>query len=221
VRWSGAWQTPSLLSFPNAQDLTIEEACQSDEKRRCWQHSTLLDYGSYAYIRVLDESSEYPIVKMSHDGDAKRLFIRREFEILKSLNTLPVVCVQDEPLSDDGGLFGFRMQKLYSINIVELAERLEELKEAIRMVHKAGIVMNDVSISNVMLDARDKITLIDFGFAGRIGENVPTFFPSWKSQQALFSVETDNVGFDEIHELCRERASQIQIPFPATTHVYV
>jgi len=38
--------------------------------------------------------------------------------------------------------------------------------------------MNDVLISNVILNARDKITLINFGFTRRIRENVPTFFLS-------------------------------------------
>jgi len=70
------------------------------------------------------------------------------------------------------------MQKLYSINIVKLAKRLEELKEVIRIVYKARIVINDVLISNVILNARDKIILINFGFTRRIRENVPTFFPS-------------------------------------------
>ena len=52
TRWSGAWQPLSLLGFPNIQDLTIQEAYQSDEKRRYWQHSTMLNYGSHAHIRT-------------------------------------------------------------------------------------------------------------------------------------------------------------------------
>lgn len=112
--------------------------------------------------------------------------------------------MQDEPVSDKDGILGFYMQKLCKINIIELAERLDELKDAIEMVHEAGIVVNDVSISNIMLDAQNNITLIDFGFAGRIGEKVPDFFPPWKSQRALFSVETDYKAFDEICEICKD-----------------
>ncbi len=209
TRWSGAWQPPSLLGFPKIQELTIQEAYQSDEKRRCWQHSTILDYGSYAHIRILDDSSQYPILKIAHHGDAERQFISREFEMLKMLNTQPVVRVQEEPISDEDGLFGFHMQKLYKINTVELAKRLDELEDAIKRVHEAGIAINDISISNVMLDAQDKITLIDFGFAGRIGEEVPSFFPPWKSRRALFSVETDNEAFEEICSLCKEGTFQI------------
>ncbi|KAL9123652.1 MAG: hypothetical protein Q9217_006935 [Psora testacea] len=209
IGWSGAWQPPNLLGFPNIQDITIQEAYQSDEKRRCWQHSTLLDYGSYAYIRVLDESSEYSILKVAHDGDAQRQFICREFEMLKLLDTQPVVRVRKEPISDKNGLFGFHMQKLYKIKTVELAERLDELEKAIKVIHEAGIAINDVSISNVMLDVQDNITLIDFGFAGRIGEEIPSFFPPWKSRRALFSVETDNEAFNEICNLCKEGTLQI------------
>ncbi len=96
----------------------------------------MLAYGSYTYVRVCDKPSEFPIFKISHDGNAKRLFIRIDFEILKSLNSLPVVRVHGDPISDKGGLFGFRMQELYKINVGELAKRLDELKEEIRTVRR-------------------------------------------------------------------------------------
>lgn len=165
----------------------------------------MLEYGSYAYVRISDKSSRYPILKIAHHGDARRRFIKREFEMLKLLNTQPVVRLQDEPVSDEDGLFGFRMQRLCKINTVELAERLDELEDAIRRVHATGIAINHVSISNVMLDAQDKITVIDFGFAGRIGEKVRSFFPPWKSRRELFSVETDNEAFIEVCNLRKER----------------
>lgn len=47
----------------------------------------MLDYGSYAYIRILDKSSRYSILKIAYYGDVKRQFISREFEMLKLLNT--------------------------------------------------------------------------------------------------------------------------------------
>ncbi|KAI9799440.1 MAG: hypothetical protein M1825_004540 [Sarcosagium campestre] len=213
ITWSGDWQVPSLLDFPNIRDVTLQEAHESDEKRRCWQHSTMLDYGAYGYIRVVDESSQYPILKLAHGNDAERLFISREFEMLKLLNNHPVVRVREEPISDEHGLIGFRMQKLYKINLRELSERLDEFEDAIKRVHEAGIAINDVSISNVMLDANDKITLIDFGFAGRIGERIPSFFPPWKSQRALFSVETDIEAFQEIRNDCETvRRSSYGLP---------
>lgn len=203
IKWSGAWQPPCLRGFPNIHDLTIQEAYQSDAKRCCWQRSTMLDYGSYAYVRILNKSSRYPILKIAHHGDPNRHFISREFAMLKLCKIQPVVRVQEEPVSDENGLFGFYMQKLCKINRIELAERLDELKDVIKRVHEAGIAINDVSISNVMLDAQDNITLIDFGFAGRIGEKIPSFFPPWKSRRALFSVETENEAFDEICKICR------------------
>lgn len=221
IQWSGAWQPPCLLAFPNIQDLTIQEAYQSDAKRRCWQHSAMLDYGSYPYVRIIDKASRYPILKIAHYGDANRHFISREFEMLKLLKSRPVVRVQEEPVSDENGLFGFHMQNLCKINRIELAERLDELKDAIERVHETGIAINDVSISNVMLDAQDNITLIDLGFAGRIGETVPSFFPPWKSRQALFSVETGNEAFDEICKickLCKDCTLQSSNPSPANTN---
>ena len=137
----------------------------------------MLAYRSYVYVRVYNKPSEFLILKISHVSDAKRLFIRNEFEILKSLNSLPVVHVYGDPFSDNGRLFGFRIQELYNINVNKLAKRLDEFKEVIRTVYRAGVVINNVSISNVIRDADSNIRLIDFGFAGRIGYKVPAFFP--------------------------------------------
>ncbi|MCJ1335902.1 hypothetical protein MMC09_001176 [Bachmanniomyces sp. S44760] len=203
IGWTGAPQLPNLDSFPDIKDLTTQKVSQSKEKQHCWQNSNLIDYGAYAYVRRLDESCKFSIVKMAHHGDPNRQLLCREFEILKSLDTPSVVRVQQEPLSDENGIIGFYMQRLYKIPVFDLAERLEELKDAIERVHKAGIVFNDVSISNVMLDAQDRITLIDFGFAGRIGEDIPSFFPPWKSRRAQFSVETDNEAYNEVCDLCK------------------
>lgn len=98
IKSSGAWQQPpSLLGFPNIQDLMIQEAYQSDVKRRCRQHSTMLDYGSYAYVRILDRSSRYPVLKIAHQGDAKRHFISREFEMLKLLKLSPLYACKTSP----------------------------------------------------------------------------------------------------------------------------
>ncbi len=163
----------------------------------------MLDYGSYAYVRILDKSSRYPILKIAHRGDAKRHFISREFEMLRLLKTQPVVRVHEEPVSDEDGIFGFYMQKLSKISRIELAGRLDDLLDAIERVHEAGIAINGVSISNVMLDAENNITLIDFGFAGPIGQVIPSFFPPWKSRRALFSVEADNESIDEICKICK------------------
>ena len=65
---------------------------------------------------------------------------------------------------------------MYQINTVELFGRLDGLYDAIETVHEAGIAINNISISNVMLDANDGIILIDFGFAERITEEIPSFF---------------------------------------------
>lgn len=89
-----------------------------------------------------------------------------------------------------------------------------------KRVHEAGIVTNDVSISNVILDTQDKMTLIDFGFAGRIREEVLSFFPPWKSRRAHFLVEIDNEAFDEVCNLCKEGTLQIPSPSQATIKAY-
>ena len=110
IKWSGSWQPPSLIGFPGIKGLNIERVRHSAEKQHWWQKSMLLDYGSYALVRICDEPNEFPVIKLAHDRDAQCLFIRNEFNILKSLQSQPVVKVYGTPLSDANGIFGFQMQ---------------------------------------------------------------------------------------------------------------
>jgi Protein kinase domain len=210
VQWSGSWQPPSLVGFPNIAGVNVEQVQQSAEKQRLWHESTPLDYGSCALIRIHNEQGDFPVIKLAHHGDAERLFIRNEFDILKSLTSEPVVRLHDRPLSDESGLFGIRMQMLQRIGIIELAERSNEVKEAVKKVHAAGVAMNDISISNVMLDRDDNITLIDFGFAGKVGTRVPPYFPLWKSKNSFFSIETDDEDLTKMFNACTSACDQLR-----------
>lgn len=42
IGWSGPWQTPSLVGFPQIQDLAVRRVCQSIERQRYWQHENRL-----------------------------------------------------------------------------------------------------------------------------------------------------------------------------------
>ncbi|KAL8910593.1 MAG: hypothetical protein Q9171_004132 [Xanthocarpia ochracea] len=75
--------------------------------------------------------------------------------VLRSTNALVVVRAQEGLLSDEGGIFGFWMDEVYGIGIGELMGRLDQLKGPIRMIHDAGMVIDDVSINNVMHDGED------------------------------------------------------------------
>ncbi|KAI9707059.1 MAG: hypothetical protein M1836_000019 [Candelina mexicana] len=208
LEWSGSMNVPNLSGFPNIEGLKVEKVNQSAEVRHCWQVSTLLDYGSYAQIRILDSSAEFPVMKLAHHLDVRRQYIENESNILKSLRSLPVVQVHSDPLEDENGIFGLRMQLLQRIEIDTLVERLDEVKEAVDKVHEAGVIINDISPSNVMLDQDDNITLIDFGFAGRNGASVPDYFPRWKAERPVFSLETDVEDLKKMSQLVVEQRGQ-------------
>jgi hypothetical protein len=48
-----------------------------------------------------------------------------------------------------------------------------------------------------MKDGNGEIVLIDFGFAGRIGDEVPPLIPTWVYTSGFFAAEDDLTAFDE------------------------
>lgn len=63
---------------------------------------------------------------------------------------------------------------LFKMDAAEILRRSSEILQSLRQLHSAGFCHSDFSPSNVMKDREDRITLIDFSHAGRIGEIVPS-----------------------------------------------
>ncbi|KAJ4306279.1 hypothetical protein N0V88_001078 [Collariella sp. IMI 366227] len=148
-----------------------------------------VDEGQPFKLPVVNDIEEYPLVKIAFD-DRQRRIIKNEFEILRELNSkgAPVVRVHPEPLVDADGIFGFWMQCLLPLR--PAADRkllgfrtesfpmpfrayLAEVQEAVKDIHRLGVVHLDLRPWNVMTDQDGKITVIDFGCAQRIGDKIP------------------------------------------------
>jgi serine/threonine protein kinase len=63
----------------------------------------------------------------------------------------------------DGETLTARLQRSGALQGDELLRVLAELADALEAVHRAGLVHGDIKASNVMLDARGRVILMDFG----------------------------------------------------------
>lgn len=191
ITWSGSSQYPDLTSLPSLKDIIILPVPQSSEIAAIWRESDLFDHGSHASIRI-SEHTRYPILKLAHSVELSRKLIQYEFKILATLTKLglPVVEFDPQPILDSGVICGYRMKKLSRLEASELPSRAHDIKQALTQFHHAGFSHGDVSPSNIMTkDGR--IILIDPSFAGRLGSEVPTFFPGWVYTDGIFGVGSD------------------------------
>ncbi len=63
----------------------------------------------------------------------------------------------------DGETLSARLQRSGALRGDELLRVLAELADALEAVHRAGLVHGDIKASNVMLDTRGRVILMDFG----------------------------------------------------------
>lgn len=187
VTWSsGSFQYPDFSAFPANFD--YYEIRQTHEMATLWANSTPLDYGVHASVRVSipprNERSEnpqdddFPISKLAHPDEDSLAMIRNEIEILSDpkMQSLPTVMIAEQPIVDEEAIVGFRMKRLTRLDFsTELYERKTDIRKALERLHEAGFCHGDFTPSNVMKNELGQITLIDFGYAGRIGEAVPLF----------------------------------------------
>lgn len=133
----------------------------------------MLEYGADSHIRVLDSCGDaFSVCKVAIDDRQSRL-LQEEFSTPQHLSfkDIPVVRVQQEPLTDEQGIFGFIIS---NIDIDNAAEYMSEIANAFKEVHRSGVVHHDISPSNIMLNKKGLVTIIDFGRAGHIGQEVPS-----------------------------------------------
>ncbi len=161
-----------------------------------WTSSRVLKYGADAHVRVLNScSDEYPICKVAIN-DYQRRLLREEFLIIRSFssNGVPVVHTHHEPLSDEQGVFGFRMERLVDIDLYNATPYIPEIAKSIENIHRSGVVRYDIGPSNIMLDSERTTTFIDFGRAGYIGQKVPSYKSKGKKPPVneSFSVNSDD-----------------------------
>ncbi|OBT74538.1 hypothetical protein VF21_07535 [Pseudogymnoascus sp. 05NY08] len=203
LRWDGDWRkTPDLTSFPIVNNATVTLIPHSERVRELWATSQVLAYGADSHIRILDSyADEFSVCKVAID-DRQRRLLQDEFSILQHLSSkdIPVVRVHQEPLTDEQGIFGFRMERLSNMNIDNAAEYISEVAKAFEEVHRSGVVHHDISPSNIMLNQKGKVTIIDFGRAGYIGQEVPSIKAVGKpKEKEIYLVESDISSLERVN----------------------
>jgi serine/threonine protein kinase len=104
------------------------------------------------------------------------------------------------------------MERLVDINIETAAEYIPEIKNAIHTIHQCGIIVQDISPSNIMINQQGDITIIDFGRAEYIGESIPSRkITGTNPAIKIYSVNADDLALDRT--LCR------CCPFKADSHL--
>lgn len=196
ITWHGSPEYPDLRNFPLMKDVDISSVHQSPEMAAVWKGSELIDYGSYASIRIT-EHDPFPVLKLAHSDELCIKLIQREFEVLTELTELglPVVKMDQQPILDNGVTCGYRMEKLSKLEPSELHSRSDEIKRTLDQFHSAGFCHGDFTPSNIMKDKNNSITLIDFSFSGQVGSAVPEFFPSWLYTDGIYHIDSDLEAF--------------------------
>lgn len=168
-----------------------------------WKSSKLIDYGSYASIRITTKHDSFPILKLAHSDELSVKLVQHEFDVLTDLARLglPIVEFDQQPILDNGVTCGYRMKTLYKLEQSELHSRGNDIKHTLDQLHCAGFSHGDFTPSNIMKDKNNRIILIDFGFAGRLGSAVPSFFPSWLYTGGIYSNESDLEAFQRYTSL--------------------
>ncbi|KAK5755697.1 hypothetical protein LTS12_014159 [Elasticomyces elasticus] len=183
--WNGS------QGYPDFSDLPLHHVELSINQSSTWSHSTLLDFGSGAIIRALD-GGPFPIVKIAYPNIEARSQIRHEYNFIKSMaGSEGIVKVHSEPLTDDEGIYGFQMEYLSKIEFQDVKAKGKEVQKVVEKLHVSGCCHNDLSPSNVMMNEAGHVVLIDFSFAGRIGQDVPWYVPSWAHRGGVFGKATD------------------------------
>lgn len=187
---------PDLAHFPSLQEgTTYEPVPLSPPIAELFASSTLLNHGVDGCIRCTHSSNEQlPIVKIALPRQISRARVQYEIEMLQEMKrySIPVPAFDPVPLVDEeGGIFGYRMEKLFSLDFKNLGSVAEELRDIVDRLHECGFSHGDLNPSNVMRDGRGRLVLIDPSFSGRLGEVVPSHVPWWQYEGSVFSTTTD------------------------------
>jgi hypothetical protein len=203
ITWSRSAKQPDITQL-SANDWKCKQVDLGWEMSDIWSDSMFVNYGADATLRC-SHLGPNPIIKLAHQGEEFRLRIQHEFEIIQDMTaiamSLPIPKVNDHPLLDDQGIFGYCLEHLFCLEKNELPRRLPEVGEAVQQLHEAGFSHGDLSQSNIMKNKEGAIVLIDFGCAGKIGTQVPLAVPQWVYEDAVVTVDADQQALERLSEL--------------------
>jgi hypothetical protein len=203
ITWSGSAKQPDITQL-SANDWKCKQVDLGLEMSDIWSDSMFISYGADASLRC-SHLGPYPIIKLAHHGEEFRLRIQHEFEIIQDMTriamSLPIPKVDEHPLLDDQEVYGYRLEYLFCLERNELLRRLPEIRQAVRQLHEAGFSHGDLSQSNVMKNKEGAIVLIDFGYAGKIGTQVPLSVPRWVYEDGIVAIDADQQALERLSEL--------------------
>ena len=189
--WTGDWAIfdftdPSLLV-----DFRLLPLQLTTEMSTIWRRSRPLAFGGHASVR-LDDVDGHPVVKIAHPSDKCRRLVEREYNIMRELSGLDAIAqVADEPLADQDGVFGFRLERLHFVALEELQVRFEEVERLLDSLQDAGYCHGDCSFSNIMQNQEGRLVLIDLAFAGPLGSDIPEGFPKYLFPENRWTAQID------------------------------
>ncbi|KAI7456623.1 hypothetical protein KC368_g6 [Hortaea werneckii] len=183
-------QYPDLSSFPEVEG-TVHTVSLSDEVAKAYAESVLVNFGTDGCVRC-SHLQPLPIIKLAHPNKVSRLRIQHEFDMLKEMRrySLRVPIFDDNPMLDDEGLFGYRMEQLYPIDFSNTQAISDDLKTLVNQVHDSGFSHGDLNPSNVMRNSNGSLVLIDPSRGGPLGQEVPHYIPSYQYEGTVFSTTT-------------------------------
>src|SRR4030095_15650343 len=121
-------------------------------------------------------------LKLLRVGAGASLFrFKREFRALTDVSHPNLVVLHE--LLTDGGHWFFTMELVHGVPVVayarprngldemRLREALAQLTDALTAIHRLGIVHRDIKPSNILVTAKGRVVVLDFGLvAERLGE---------------------------------------------------
>ncbi|KAI4843313.1 hypothetical protein E4T44_06804 [Aureobasidium sp. EXF-8845] len=205
IIWSASAMQPDITQFSTTRlDWRCKPVDLGSDLSDIWSGSMLINYGADAILRC-SHLGPHPILKLAHHGEEFRLRLQHEFELIQDMTkiakSLPIPRVDDHPLRDAQGTFGYRLELLIYLEMNELVHRLPEVREAVQQLHEAGFSHGDLSESNIMKNKEGAIVLIDFGCAGEIGTQAASSVPSWVYENAIVTMEADQQALKRLSEL--------------------
>lgn len=184
--------TLDLANAPPVMDLVVRDLQFSDAMSSLWRTSTLLGYGKDACVRLGGGDSIFPVIKLTHPKMECRQRIRDEFETMRRLSHVSFVAkTSPEPLTDEEGIFGFRLELLDKMEWEESTARKEEITISLAELHRAEYCHGDLHFRNVMKRKNGELVLIDFAYAGALGEPVPDHVPRYMNKSRVYHAEAD------------------------------
>ena len=102
-----------------------------------------------------------------------------------------VAQIDAEPLEDNEGIFGFRLEYFHKMTKGETTCRAGEIKSLLEQFHQAGCCHGDIHFCDIIKRSNAEFAFIDFAYAGALGEPVPDHMPKYMHSSRVYQVEAD------------------------------